>query len=240
MIEIQVILFGPAREIAGKDTVQVTLPDAATVDDLKAQLASEFPKWRSGINAVRFAIDDAFVSGTHLLSDQDQVSVIPPVSGGMESPSPGWVHLSASTLDVAACHAYLADHSAGDAGGDCVFVGRTRNEQHETNGPLKRLSYEAHDTMALVQMKRLVAAARERWPISSVVLAHRVGDVEIGEASVVIGVSCGHRAEAFDACRWLIDELKKEVPIWKREVWETGATSWSGAQDGGPERNEDG
>jgi molybdopterin synthase catalytic subunit len=80
--------------------------------------------------------------------------------------------------------------------------------------------------MAASQMQGLAAEARRRWPVERLVMVHRVGRVAVGGVSVWIGVACGHREEAFEACRYLIDRLKKEVPIWKREVWGSGASTW--------------
>lgn len=112
------------------------------------------------------------------------------------------------------------------AGGVAVFLGCTRAETHADGRRLVALDYEAYQEMALKQMRDLAIAAREKWPIVKLVMLHRVGRVELGEPSVLIAVSTPHRGEAFEACRWLIDTLKKDVAIWKKEVWEDGATSW--------------
>src|SRR5213083_1977996 len=90
------------------------------------------------------------------------------------------------------------------------------------------------DLMAAAEMRRLAAEAERRWPIRKVAMAHRIGLVPIGQASVAIAVSAGHRAEAFAACRWLIDRLKEIVPIWKREHFRGGQV-WIGPQQGIPE-----
>jgi len=115
------------------------------------------------------------------------------------------------------------------AGAECVFLGRTREETHPRHGRLVRLSYEAFRPMAERVLRDLAERAAERFGCLSVRIAHAVGDVPPGEASVVVQVVAGHRAEAFDACRNLIDRLKLEAPIWKREVWEDG-TTWSTGQ----------
>jgi molybdopterin synthase catalytic subunit len=110
------------------------------------------------------------------------------------------------------------------AGGECVFLGRTRQETHRSHGRLVRLSYEAYGTMAEVVLRELAEGAIERFGCAAVRIHHAIGDVPPGEASVMVQVACGHRAEAFEACRFLIDELKARAPIWKREEWEDGAT----------------
>jgi molybdopterin synthase catalytic subunit len=91
---------------------------------------------------------------------------------------------------------------------------------------LVALDYQAYHEMARRQLADLAAEARRLWPIRKLALIHRVGRVPVGEPSVVIAVSCPHRGEAFDACRWLIDTLKKDVAIWKKEVWADGSGTW--------------
>ena len=112
------------------------------------------------------------------------------------------------------------------AGGIDVFLGTTRAERAPDGRELVALDYEAYREMALEQMRDLARRARAHWPIVRLALLHRTGRVELAEPSVVIAVSCGHRAESFDACRFLIDALKAEVAIWKKEVWSDGATRW--------------
>ncbi|MCP3906155.1 MAG: molybdenum cofactor biosynthesis protein MoaE [Planctomycetes bacterium] len=112
------------------------------------------------------------------------------------------------------------------AGGECVFLGRTREEVHPEHGRLVRLSYEAYRPMAERVLHDLARRAVERFGCLAVRLHHALGEVPPGDASVLVQVVAGHRGESFDACRFLIDALKSEAPIWKREVWEDGAT-WS-------------
>lgn len=112
-----------------------------------------------------------------------------------------------------------------ESGGVDVFIGTTRN--HSKNRPVTALEYEAYEPMALKMMEMIAREARERWSVHKVAIVHRIGQVEIGEASVVIAVSSSHRAEAFEACRYLIDRLKQVVPIWKREYFADGTVEWS-------------
>ena len=123
-----------------------------------------------------------------------------------------------------------SDYDA-DAGGgaECVFLGITRPETHPVHGALVALEYDAHESMALDELTRLAEAARARWTPQVIRVHHALGRVPVGETSVVIQVRCAHRAEAFEACRWLIDELKAQVPIWKKECWHTGST-WADGQ----------
>lgn len=134
---------------------------------------------------------------------------------------PRWTGLSVNPLPIAEAHAFLADERAG---GVCVFVGTARRwtEGQETVS----LDYEAYETMAATELARLVTEAMSRWPVVRGVALHRLGPVAAGEGSVVVGAACPHRAEAFAACRWLLDTLKSEAPIWKREVFANGETAW--------------
>jgi molybdopterin synthase catalytic subunit len=114
-----------------------------------------------------------------------------------------------------------------EAGAIDIFIGTTRN--HSNGKEVLSLEYEAYEPMALKLMETLVAEARQRWTISRIAVVHRVGKVEIGEASVIIAVSATHRREAFEACRYAIDALKRDVPIWKKEVFSDGE-AWVGPQ----------
>jgi molybdopterin synthase catalytic subunit len=110
------------------------------------------------------------------------------------------------------------------AGGVCMFLGTVREL---TDGRRTiALDYEAYPEMALKQLADLETEARGRWPIVEVAIVHRVGRLPLGDVSVAIAVSCPHRGDAFDACRWLIDTLKDVVPIWKKEHWDDGRTEW--------------
>jgi molybdopterin synthase catalytic subunit len=110
------------------------------------------------------------------------------------------------------------------AGAICAFLGTTRELTGERR--TVALEYEAHGPMAKRQLARLEAEARERWPLIEVAIVHRIGRVDAGEISVVVAVSSPHRAAAFEACEWLMDMLKRDVPIWKRESWADGTEEW--------------
>jgi molybdopterin synthase catalytic subunit len=139
----------------------------------------------------------------------------------MDEPS---ILLVRQPLDAAA--ALLAVSGTGIGGVD-LFLGLTRAEHHPHLGQLIALDYHAYEEMALAEMRRLVQRAASQWPLLKVVVCHRLGIVEVSQASVIIAVGCAHRADAFSACRYLIDELKKTVPIWKKELYTTDAR-WQG------------
>jgi molybdopterin synthase catalytic subunit len=112
------------------------------------------------------------------------------------------------------------------AGAECAFVGRTRAQVHPEHGALTQLTYEAYVPLARRVLADLAGQAADRFDCHAVRIHHAVGDVPIGAASVLVQVACGHRGEAFAACRFLIDGLKASAPIWKRERWADG-TTWA-------------
>jgi molybdopterin synthase catalytic subunit len=126
------------------------------------------------------------------------------------------VRLTRDPIDAAA----LTTPAPAD-GAVCLFVGVVRDE----NGgrPVRHLEYEAYEEMALPMMEEIAATARTRWPVTDVRIVHRLGRLEIGEASVAVAVAAPHRGAAFEACRYAIDTLKKTVPIWKKEFYADGA-----------------
>jgi molybdopterin synthase catalytic subunit len=134
-----------------------------------------------------------------------------------------WVQLREEAIDTPAAIEFVTD---ADAGGIAVFLGTTRSETQESGRALLALDYEAYAEMAIAQMRDLARLARQRWPVCKLAILHRTGRVRLAEPSVVIAVSTPHRAQAFEACRWIIDSLKKDVAIWKKEVWADGSGSW--------------
>jgi molybdopterin synthase catalytic subunit len=134
-----------------------------------------------------------------------------------------WIELTAAPLDTAAAIAFV---HAPTAGGIATFLGTTRAESRPDGAELIALDYEAYDALARNQLADLVASARAKWPIVKCVLLHRTGRVAIAEPSVVIAVSTPHRAESFEACRFLIDSLKQIAAIWKQDVWSDGRKTW--------------
>jgi len=128
--------------------------------------------------------------------------------------------LSDKALSIDESYAYLQDP---EAGGICLFIGTIRNKNQ--NKDVEHLTMEAYSAMAKKQMERIANEAAKQWPIRKISISHRTGQLEIGDIAVIIGVCSIHRAEAFKACEWLIDTLKKEVPIWKNEFY-TDGSAW--------------
>jgi molybdopterin synthase catalytic subunit len=199
-----------------------------------AKLVAAAEEWARGNGCVEMASDCAsgnivslqshrrlgFAHSDHLISFRKPlVDQIP-----AERILKDWIGLTPASLGAGASAVKFVTDPA--AGGIDVFLGTTRAETNAEGKELWALDYEAYEEMATKQLGDLAHRARARWPIIKCAILHRVGRVKIGEPSVVIAVSTAHRGESFEACRWIIDTLKAEVAIWKKEVWEGGATSW--------------
>ena len=127
------------------------------------------------------------------------------------------VTLTSEPIDVSTALSYLQSEQAGAID---LFLGVVRDNTQER--PVDRLEYEAYDRMAISEMQKIADEAHQQWPILRYAIIHRKGTLQIGEMAVLIGVATAHRADAFDACRYIIDTIKKTVPIWKKEVFTNG------------------
>jgi MoaE-MoaD fusion protein len=210
-IAVRARLFARLREQAGTETETLELPAGSTLADVYEALRQRHPALESDRSAVRAALNQEFNDWSAKVADGDEVAFIPPVSGGAHgvgvlfelTPDP----LDARRLEAAVSHK--------GAGAICTFTGAVRDNSRGRS--VTHLDYEAYAEMATAQMRRIGDEIAERWPEARVAMAHRIGRLEIGEASVVVSVSCPHRAEAIAACKWGIDRLKESVPIWKKE-----------------------
>ena len=207
-MRVTIRLFAGLRERAG--TGRRELEDVESVGDVWARLdlGDEPP-------GLLYAVNREYADRDFELRDGDEVAVIPPVSGGAFRISPDPLDVSAAVAEVA----------TDEAGGIATFVGTVRNSSRGRD--VDYLEYEAFEEMAEPMLSRLAADLEEKHGLCGVAIHHRVGRVEIGEASVVIAVSAPHRAAALDACREAIDTLKTTIPLWKKEVY-AGGEEWIG------------
>ena len=222
-MRVNILFFGPARDWAQTDATTIELPERATLTILRATLTTIYPQLARAMDTVRLAVNETFSDGETILSDGDTVAIIPPVSGGSGGETI-LVELATGPIDVEHVRRFVL----GDVhlGGICTFEGATRTETSAEHGPLVRLEYETIEPMARKQLHKLAYDATERYAAGRVAIVHRLGAVPPGQVSVMIAVACEHRAESFEACRFLIDALKKDVPIWKKDVFEDGFVSW--------------
>jgi molybdopterin synthase catalytic subunit len=201
------------------------------VDSAWTAVVDRHPELKQYRPYTLFAVGHDYVAPDHRLKSEDELCLFPPVSGGSPSegaPAPPDTYRVVEA-PLSADAAAVAVDDAG-AGGIVMFSGVVRNE---TGGrPVKFLEYEAHAPMAEAKLREIGQTVRARWPgVRRVAILHRVGRLEIGEASVLVAVSAAHRQEAFEACKFAIDTLKQTVPIWKKEHFEDGEV-WVGLQGG--------
>lgn len=226
-MQVRVLFFGVLRELAGKSSDSLQLPDGGSVRDVIARYESEIPELKKHLSSIALAVNEQYVSPETRLKANDEVAFLPPVSGGTESPAIAR-HYSTITRDTINPQRVVDSLKRGEDGAALAFEGIVRNQ---TRGrKTLYLDYEAYEPMALQEMEALAREALSKFEIRDVAIVHRLGRLQIGETSVLIAVASAHRAAAFDACRWLIDTLKRKVPIWKKEYFEDGAV-WS---DGDP------
>lgn len=216
-MQIRVLFFGMLKDLVGRDADALSLPDGATVGDLLAHYEAKVPRVKAYLPSLAVAVNQEFAHPTDALRDHDEVGLLPPVSGGNESSQP----LVRIVHDRIVPHDIIPPLERPEDGSIVIFDGVVRN--HSRSRRTLYLVYEAYEEMALKQLNALAAEALNRFKIRNVALVHRLGRIEIGESSVLIAVFSGHRAAAFDACRFVIDTLKKTVPIWKKEYFEDGA-----------------
>lgn len=215
---VTVRFFGPARNIVGQDELPMPVADGETVGALAGRLAEAYPQLGAALG-IRLAVNRTYVAMSHVLTDGDEIAVIPPVSGGAPLPR---VHLTREPLDAGSL---VAEMSRPDAGAVATFSGNVRAELDGFK-PLVALEYEAYEQMAIEQMQEIRDRAIARHGILDAAVWHRLGRLKLGEPSIVVVVASAHRAEAFDACRYLVDAVKTDVPIWKKNVWADGTEQW--------------
>jgi molybdopterin converting factor subunit 1 len=225
-MHIRVLFFGVLKELVGRSDDTVELPAGARVDDLLSRYVQGFTQLQEMLPSIALSVNQEYAQRDCLLHDGDEVALLPPVSGGHDAPARNnrvrIVREPISTQDL------VEDLKLPEDGAAVVFEGVVRNQ---TRGrKTLYLDYEAYESMALKQMESLAEEARGRFAIREAAIVHRLGSLQIGETSVLIVVVSAHRVPAFEACRWIIDTLKRTVPIWKREYFADGAV-WA---DGEP------
>ena len=230
-MKIGVRFFGVLKELAGRSADTVELPEGASVHDVILYYARQDPRLEAMLPSLAISVNCEYSAMERALREGDEVGLLPPVSGGsagggsLPSEGTGEVKIVRERIDTEPIVRRLKRPEDGAA---VIFDGVVRDN---TRGRRTLyLDYEAYEQMALQQMEALAVEARTRFGVRGVSIIHRLGRLEIGETSVLIVVAAAHRGPAFEACRWVIDTLKKKVPIWKKEFFEDGAV-WA---DGEP------
>lgn len=232
MMQVRVFSFGVLKDWLGAAEATVELQEGATVRELLAQLSER--RAVAILRGIAVSVNAEYATAEQPLREGDEVGLLPPVSGGCcahgesSSESPAKEVYIALTREPIDAQKLVAAARQGEDGAVVVFDGIVRNNSRGRK--TLYLDYEAYEDMAARYMNVLAGEARGRFGVRHVTMVHRLGRLKIGETSVLIVVASEHRAQAFEACRWLIDTLKKTVPIWKKETFQDGAV-WA---DGEP------
>jgi MoaE-MoaD fusion protein len=226
-MKVRVLFFGMVKDLAGCSFEEIDLPEPATAADVIEHFQGRITGLSEMAHSIAISINQEYAAIDTPLHAGDEIALLPPVSGGSgdRNPVKPYVRITYDRIDTFSILEQLKQPQHGAA---VVFEGIVRNNSRGRRTLF--LKYEAYEQMAAKQLEELAAQARAQFQVDSVAIVHRLGRLEIGESSVLIVAVSAHRAAAFEACRWLIDTLKKTVPIWKKEYFADGAV-WA---DGEP------
>lgn len=213
-VTVRVLFFGAARDAVDENPLEFAVESPATVAGAFRRLSERFPQLERFGRSLLFAVNQEYATPETELKENDELAVFPPVSGGGAH---DFFELTTEPIDVGQVARRVV---LPECGATVTLDGFAR--EWTAGRQTKYLVYEAYDSMALAEMRRLGAEARRRFEIAHIGIVHRTGRLEIGETSVVISASAPHRRAAFEACEWAIRELKRTVPIWKKEVYADG------------------
>lgn len=225
-ISVHVLFFGAARDAVGADEADLKLNPPHDSAGAFEQLLSAYPALRRFGKSLLFAVNQEYARPDKEITDGDELAVFPPVSGGgeevaqtsvCEPEAHDFFELTTDPIDVGEVARRVV---LPECGVTVTLDGYAR--EWTARRRTLHLVYEAYAPMAMREMKRLGQQAHEKFEIAHIGIVHRTGRLEIGETSVVIAVSAPHRRAAFEACEWAIRELKRTVPIWKKEFFEDG------------------
>jgi molybdopterin converting factor subunit 1 len=213
-MNVRIKLFATLKDRAGSNHVDIDLPDDATVATLLDRLALAHPKLAPSLPTSLVAVNQEFAFGATLIRSGDEIALFPPVSGGSIE-YPEIFHIVDHQIDL---NELVASVTLPSTGAVCTFTGTVRgvSSDHETS----QLNYEAYTPMAEAKMKQVADEIRARWSgVQGIAMVQRVGQLKVGEFTVLIAVSAGHRDQGiFEAARYGIDRLKEIVPVWKKEI----------------------
>lgn len=213
-------LFAGLAERAGVHHIQVVLDDETTiVQALRTAIVEQYPALSTQLHQALVAVNQAYAREDTVVRPTDEIALIPPVGGG--APPTRSIRLSSKPLDVQEAYVTLEDKRNG---GTVLFVGTVREWTGDKQ--TSHLTYEAYETMALQQMERIADDVEAAYPGVCTLQWHRTGHLHPAEVAVICAAASPHRDAAFRAARDLIERLKKEVPIWKKEFYTSGDTVW--------------
>jgi molybdopterin converting factor subunit 1 len=220
-MRVRVLFFGRLKDIVGKAEEQADLHEGARVEDLFENYGRTFPELAKFRPSVVASVNQEYAEWRAPLTSGDEVAFLPPVSGGGPAGTAVEENLCVLVRTPIETSEIVARLKAPRDGAVVVFEGIVRD--HSGDRSTQYLEYEAYEGMALAKMREIGAEMAQKFEIRRYAMVHRLGRLEIGETSVLIAVVSAHRAAAFDACRFGIDALKRNVPIWKKEFFRDGA-----------------
>jgi len=227
-ISVSILFFGAARGIAGASQLDFQLPAPATVATLKREILAKYPALERFGRSLLVARNCEYAGDDTTLEMNDEIAFFPPVSGGAtndeddassDATSSDFYELTTDAIDIT----NVARRVVPSVCGATVTLDGYVREHTRNHKRTLYLVYEAYEPMARRELRRIGSEARAKFDIAHVGIVHRTGRLEIGETSVCIAVAAPHRRAAFEACEWLIKELKRTVPIWKKEFYEDGS-----------------
>lgn len=222
-MNIHIQLFAGLVDLFGTSVLIIDIKqESISIEQLKKQITAAYPAASTQLGTCFFAKNQAYAGDQEIVTAEDEIALIPPVSGGQ----PSKYEITYDTIDPAEV-ASKVNHP--NHGASLAFIGTTREMTYGQRTVL--LEYEAYIPMALKTMETIGEEIENQWPGTLCAITHRLGKVAIAEASVVIAVSSPHRVHCYDASRYAIERLKQIVPIWKKEIWEDGS-EWKGSQTG--------
>jgi molybdopterin converting factor subunit 1 len=225
MMQIQILLFATLKDLAGSNRLTLTLSDGATVTDVRRALITQHPRMEANVNAAIAAVNEEYAFPNDVVHNGDQVAFFPPVSGG-SGEYPEIFKLANEPINTDELIAVITIPATGAV---CVFSGMVRGETNNADAIVQtqHLEYEAYEPMALAKMHQVADEIRQQWPlVQGIAIVQRIGKLEVGQNTILIACSSGHRDQGcFEAARYGIDRLKEIVPVWKKEVRPDGE-SW--------------
>jgi molybdopterin synthase catalytic subunit len=220
-LEIEVRLFATLKDRAGRERIQVTVPEPVTVKMVLEKVAATYPGLGPALPTTLVAVNQVFAFPETAVQPGDEVALFPPVSGGSEEalPHPTYFAITNDDLDINTIHARLTKP---DVGAIVTFTGAVRGQTGREGLPAETLylEYEAYTDMAEAKMAQIAREIWQRWPlVKGIAIVQRIGKLDVGEITTFVACAAGHRDQGiFDAARYGIDRLKEIVPVWKKEV----------------------
>lgn len=218
-MKIRLLAFASAGDALGATEMELEMPERSRVFDLRARLDRDHPKIAPLWKRLAVAVDGRIVSPDEALRDGAEVALLPPVSGGSDEPLRA--ELVDGPIDV---NRVVTAVSGPSRGAVVVFLGTVRD--HHAGRPVAKLTYSAYRLMALEGLLRIVDDLEAAGKDLRIAIVHRLGEVPVGEPSVVIAVASPHRTAAYETSRTALERLKAEIPIWKREHYADGGAAW--------------